>query len=320
QKELEKILKLNNNIEIIVLKGIPLTEFIYGNIGLRCIGDIDLLVQEKDLEKIKKNLLDFGFKISGYSTENFYRSYHKHFHFTKELENGQKILLEIHWNIVKKNEPFKIDLEEIWKNKISLKNNSVSISVFSLEDAILYADLHLYQHNYSYICFLCDLSEILNFGKDKINWEKVLLLAKKSKLKTITYFGFLTAKKYFDAPISFETLQKFSPFYYKKIFIKSFICSQISQSPFFHKNFLKNAIIQFIIIRFIMIDNLKQFFKYFSKKVFPSCEELKFRYNISSPKLYIFFYIIHPFLLILKLKKYKYVEKQTNKNNTPFYK
>lgn len=316
QKELEKILKLTNDIEIIVLKGLPLAEFIYGNIGLRFIGDIDLLVKETDLEKIQKILLSAGFKISDYSTKIFYRFYHKHFHFVKKLENGQKVFLEIHWNIVKKNEPFKIDLEKIWKNKITLKNNSIPISTLSLEDTMLYAGLHLYQHNYAYLCFLVDVSEILKFGGKKTNWEKVFLLAKNSNLKNITYFGLSTAKKYFDAPIPFEILQKFSPFYYKKFFINRFICSQISQQPFLHKNFLKNiinAIIQFIIIRFVMIDDFKQSFKYFLKKIFPSREELKFRYNISSPKLYLFFYFIHPFLLILKLKKYKYVERNIEK-------
>ena len=56
--ELTRILQCfqDANIPVVVLKGAHLAEVIYGNIGLRPMGDVDLLVQKDDLKKVDREL------------------------------------------------------------------------------------------------------------------------------------------------------------------------------------------------------------------------------------------------------------------------
>jgi phosphoglycolate phosphatase-like HAD superfamily hydrolase len=62
-QELHTVLKAFKaaGIDAIVLKGAFLAEIVYENIGLRAIGDIDLLVKKDDLGKVKQVLIQLEY-------------------------------------------------------------------------------------------------------------------------------------------------------------------------------------------------------------------------------------------------------------------
>src|SRR5215510_5949439 len=49
-----------NRIDVMALKGAALAELVYGQIGLRTMGDIDLLVRRSELAKVRGILEDMG--------------------------------------------------------------------------------------------------------------------------------------------------------------------------------------------------------------------------------------------------------------------
>jgi hypothetical protein len=59
-QELQTVLKTFKfraaSIAVIALKGAFLAELVYENIGLRAIGDVDLLVKKEDLEKVQQGV------------------------------------------------------------------------------------------------------------------------------------------------------------------------------------------------------------------------------------------------------------------------
>ncbi len=74
QASLENLIKLSefqkfnslfeaHNIPVIPLKGIALTQLIYQESSVRRMGDIDILIKETDLKKIKKLITEMGFKL-----------------------------------------------------------------------------------------------------------------------------------------------------------------------------------------------------------------------------------------------------------------
>jgi hypothetical protein len=50
-----------NNIPVILLKGAHLAQFVYGNIALRLMSDIDLLVKKEDLGCACAIIIKYGY-------------------------------------------------------------------------------------------------------------------------------------------------------------------------------------------------------------------------------------------------------------------
>ena len=63
--ESSRILKSfkEKEIPVVALKGIVLAEFVYKNVALRPMADVDLLVQKSNLSEITKTLFKLGFEI-----------------------------------------------------------------------------------------------------------------------------------------------------------------------------------------------------------------------------------------------------------------
>ena len=74
--ELIKVMNLLelNNIKAISFKGPVLSQMAYGNIALRQFVDLDILVEEKSLEKVSSILLENNYeeeyKLQNYQKEN----------------------------------------------------------------------------------------------------------------------------------------------------------------------------------------------------------------------------------------------------------
>ncbi|OAD21821.1 hypothetical protein THIOM_002406, partial [Candidatus Thiomargarita nelsonii] len=64
--ELSKIIKAfqNENIPVIVLKGAHLAQNVYGDITLRSMSDVDILVRKTDLLKAEEKRLEMGYSSS----------------------------------------------------------------------------------------------------------------------------------------------------------------------------------------------------------------------------------------------------------------
>jgi hypothetical protein len=317
QKELEEVLKKlkAEKIEVIVLKGLFLAHSIYPHLGLRYLGDIDLLVREKDLSAVQDILRRLNYQISGPHQLGFYRFYHRHFHLMKTLPNQKKILLELHWQIKRESDPFKIEIEKWWERREKFSLYPDLAFSLSPEDTLLYLALHLYQHSFTAFCFLVDLAYFLKKFHQELDWSVLAKRAQSCRLKTIVYFSLFLCQKYLKIFEEKEPnlLLKFSPNLFHQKIIKPLLLSQAKLSSFEGKNFFKNlkdACIQFILLRFLTMDSFTQVTRYFLRKIFPPLIEIKLRYRLSSPYKILLFYLLHPFFLLAKLKRSQFIKQR----------
>ncbi len=104
--EMDRILEAfhKNDIGAIVLKGAALAKTVYGDIGLRPMGDIDLLVKREDLPRAEKVLFGLGYTYS-INNPDHYKENHYHISY---IHPDRNIPVEIHWHISQKSHPFRI--------------------------------------------------------------------------------------------------------------------------------------------------------------------------------------------------------------------
>ena len=174
-----------NNIPVIALKGAHLAELVYGNIALRPMSDLDLLVKEKDLMKVEEKLLKLGYR----PIEDDRQVTGKNHHFVYRLPE-KELNVEIHWTLIRADYPFDIDLEGQWERSRPAVIGNGAVRVQSPEDLLLHLCLHnckdLFEKG---LKLLCDLSAIIHHYEKEMDWDQVLLRSRQWGIEKFVYLA-----------------------------------------------------------------------------------------------------------------------------------
>ena len=139
-----------NNIRFIALKGIYLCDWLYGDLGLRQMSDIDLLVEEHDAEKCMELLRTRGYEQhpnKGLSefVDNVERAqltdiiHYDSFHL-------RDISIEIHIKLTSNKEPFTIDIPSLFRAAVPAEVNGMHIHALHPYDLLIHLTTHTDKH------------------------------------------------------------------------------------------------------------------------------------------------------------------------------
>jgi hypothetical protein len=198
-----------SDIPVIVLKGVHLAEIVYPNIALRPIGDIDLLVDERDMIPCSEILLENGFLPSRRFRLEI--EVGKHLHIPPFVKPGGATV-ELHWSVIPPDSPIHIDLPELWARALPVKISGAPALSLSPEDLLLQLCLHFYQHEFRLgIRHLYDLVETVVFYGADLDWEQVAARASQWNAGKPTYLALHLARQLLNAPIPPEVLKTLRP-------------------------------------------------------------------------------------------------------------
>jgi hypothetical protein len=210
--ELGKVLHAfkNRGIDVIVLKGAVLAEMVWRNVALRQMGDLDLLVREQNLDKVDQTLSQLNYtSYEGYRPKTWYRRNHHHLAPYHNLD--KEAIIEIHQNLVPPNNLFYIDVHRVWERAYDTKIGNVDTLVLSPEDLIVHLCLHLSYCNkfVGGIKHLIDISQVVRYYGEGINWDWIIKEANKNKFTKFIYYPLYLAKGILDVGIEKEILNRF---------------------------------------------------------------------------------------------------------------
>jgi hypothetical protein len=180
------------NIPVIVLKGAHLAELVYGNIALRPMSDVDVLVHEDDVMRVEAALLGMGFAPAEYN-----RLIAKdNCEFVYGLPN-RKLFVEVHWKFLPSNYRFKIDIDELWERSRQAIIAGVDVSVLCPEDLLLHLCLHTSaKHLFAMgLKPLYDLVQTIRYYGKEIDWKQVQLRSQQWGGAKCVYLTFRLARE-----------------------------------------------------------------------------------------------------------------------------
>jgi len=147
--ELGKVLKSLNEakIPVIVLKGACLAEAVYGNIALRSMSDVDLLVKKNDLKKTAEVLKQCGY-AAGYDFQVEREIAANLHHHLPPLAGPTKLQIEIHWTFFdytyfEARDQDEEAVAQAWERAQSLVLEEAPCFMLSPEDLFLHLCIHL---------------------------------------------------------------------------------------------------------------------------------------------------------------------------------
>ncbi len=284
-----KVLKslADNQLPVIVLKGLSLAKNIYGDIALRPMADIDLLVKEEDLVRAGRILLTLGYKQYFPAWESMIKT----FRHLPPFTNKSGTIIDLHQNIVNPHSPIKVDLDGLWERACLIKVDNVEVRAFSPEDLFLHLCIHAYDHLQTGMDLipLCDMAGLIKTSADKIDWQIVIERATRWSGQKCVYLMLLLVRELLGAAPPDKIMSEIKPDDYQSVFFDEALEQIFDVSS---SGQLTNRL--GVLSKIKRVRGIKGKFLALLKGAFPSRKDLARFYpvSISSPKIYLC-YLFH---------------------------
>ena len=195
-----------HGVSAISLKGPLLTTSLYGNLGLRQMYDLDILVQHGNFTRAKELLISAGYRpqleIPGVREADFVVAQRQY-----PLEHKDTgIVVELHWNITPRYFAFSLDLDQLWDRCGSAALADCQIRILSPEDLLLILCVHGAKHLWRRLHWLACVAELLHVHRE-MNLSKVFEQASTAGADRICRLGLHLVSDLFKVTLPHEVAQ-----------------------------------------------------------------------------------------------------------------
>lgn len=197
-------------IQVVVLKGIYLSEWLYGDIALRQFSDMDLLVKKEDALQCLSILKNLGFKPSDAAVTEFISSQSEIVHYAPMVLNN--ISVEVHIKLHRQSKHYDIKIDAFLSNAEKLLLRNKPVYALELHDLLIHLCVHLDKHfrgGHVQFTSFNDIVNLLEKFKNEIDWT---LLGQRSDYHACeqTVFKFLVLiHKFYNAALPEAILSKY---------------------------------------------------------------------------------------------------------------
>ena len=252
ETEQEKVLSIFNRCEIetIVLKGTVLAEQLYGNPGMRTVGDIDILVQPEKLALARELLFEIG-----YEQTNSKQIWNHPFHDIPYHKDMQfPIIIELHWNL-QDQRLVNVPLQKIWQRAQDISAREGKTKTLSPEDNLLLLSCNFPKKSGHLLRTLCDITELLKKHRNTLDWEYIIESSYSWGIDTTVYYALKRAKEVLSAPIAESRIKTLKPGFWRSRLLDLFSSKEFFVSGINSKKLRAETS---IIVRSIMMKSFHQ--------------------------------------------------------------
>ena len=284
------------DVPIILLKGAFLAKWVYGDIALRPMSDIDILCREKDAGIVKKRLIELGY----YQETTYNSPFHEKIAAEKSkhmppFSKNKATRIEIHIDILGKIPGVSEEMTRLWETAIPVDLNGLRAYSLSPEYQALYLSLHLSEHMMSgstVLYWFCDIHEVVRKYGDRIDWQDFRDRAGSFGFGAQICSVFELLRSQWNG--SLPEMDKYCPDEeIDNLSLETIVSARSGARK--AKNILPAHMDNLKIIK--DTEGWKWCLYYLWKTVFPARANLMYRYHPGNSSLLSLYYIIHPFKL-----------------------
>lgn len=279
----------SKQIPVILLKGIWLAREVYPNIGMREMGDIDLLFHTDDLPLAADLLMKLGYKPE--KPIDFEKEIRKIHHLTPFVKN-EFLIFELHWNITQPGKKFYIDPGHLWNNATESHFDGKPVSLLSIEDFLLHLCAHaVLHHHFSFgLRAICDIAQMLHYCKDKIDWGLFARQAINNNWEKGVWLALDTAKHLVGANVPRSVLETLKPESTSIISKKGAISIHTLCRDILFTEKLKDKALSLEVYSLFKKSEVEKKWRTLARRIFPTLEEMKIIYSIKGHSKWIYLY------------------------------
>ncbi len=190
------------NVDFISLKGIYLSDWLYGDASLRYFSDIDILVSSDDGKKSLRILDSLGYTSEEYDFPEFIIKNSEIVSYPLRFKNG--VAVDVSIKVHSDTEHYHLDEAVLWSRTDKQYIHGCETTVFDVTDLLMYTCLNLDKHfksgSVKFTGFY-DLVNILDQHSNIIDWNRFKSDCRKYETVRQTYPYIYLASKFMGAPV-----------------------------------------------------------------------------------------------------------------------
>lgn len=193
-----------HRVPVIVLKGACLAETVYGNVALRPMRDLDLLVPLDRLDEVDAVFRGIGLRPGPWNGEYYRRT---HYHYLYRDERGEAI--EVHWHVATAARAARIDIGAVWARSLPAAIAGHQVRVLCAEDLFLHLAMHLAMHDLGMgLLAVADLDALLRRAGAGMDWDALFSRAREWGVLRAAQVALLFAHQLLNAPVPAVVLER----------------------------------------------------------------------------------------------------------------
>lgn len=200
------------------LKDVQLAWEVYPDIGLRPMGDIDILIHRQEYEKAAMCMADLGFVPLPNPDIPYTLKYAWAHHFHRPTDN---VWVDLQWNVLQiewdtyQEGNFDFEIDRMWRGANFMMMDDYEVLVPKPEDMLFHLCLHLEGHRYAELVLFCDIVELLRHYDGQLDWQYFVEITKRYKVESSVYYVLFLIEHLFKTILPPSLLQELEPPYFK---------------------------------------------------------------------------------------------------------
>jgi hypothetical protein len=202
-KELLLLLELfdKHSIPAVPFKGLVLAAEAYGNLALRQICDLDILVHERDFIRTKELLISQGYRMLNTSEHEAI------FLQAQLLREDGLVNVDLHYGIPGTSAKlFEINTEPFWERLEQQSLAGTRILTLSPEDHLLVLCVEEYKDYGKMLAKHCNVAELIR-ANPHLDWDRFIQQVRTLRIKQIVYSGLLLVHEIVGTTLPSKILQ-----------------------------------------------------------------------------------------------------------------
>jgi hypothetical protein len=199
-------------VKMLVLKGAALAEELYGEIAVRPMKDLDLLVQREELAAAQAVLAERGYApVKAEAFTGAAEEFESQVSLARQdAATGMKYVCELHWHLL--DSPFyqrTMSLDWFWQTAVPLTLDGVETQTLGPEARLLHLCAHLALHHHGAgLLWTCDIDRALREDAGRLDWELVMAKAEEYRLVLPLRAVLAQTVEWLDTPVPAEVMAR----------------------------------------------------------------------------------------------------------------
>ena len=246
-RELTKTCKnfSENEIQTIPYKGPILTKSIYGSLGLRQFGDLDIIVHARDVRRAEGVLISRGYirtwpqiQLSEKQEDSHIRAKYNY----QFISGEDEVSVELHWNITPRYFSVPRNPDWLWENLESITLYGKNFLTFSPEQYLIILCVHGSNHGWLRLSWICDINEIIQ-NNPSLKWGQLINESRSQGCERMLLLGVLLSHELLGTDLPEEiwerlnnqpSVNSLTKYVIHKFRTDSWVGSGIFEIPRFH--------------------------------------------------------------------------------------